>query len=69
MFVAINRAGTSDPDPSGEASFLSRAEVRERGAVTVRATVLTDDESERYFGASLADHGIQVIWLNVEKWR
>jgi hypothetical protein len=27
--------------------------------VTVRAATLTDDESEHYFGASLADHGIQ----------
>jgi hypothetical protein len=33
--------------------------------VTVRAAVLSDDESERHFGASLADHGIQAIWLSV----
>ena len=46
--------------------FKSRTEVRQQGAVTVRAAVLTDDESERYFGASLADRGIQVIWLSVE---
>ena len=45
---------------------MSRAEVRQQGAVTVRAAVLTDDESERYFGASLADHGIQVVWLSVD---
>lgn len=66
LFVAIHQADTSDPDPSIDAAFFSRAEVRERTAVTVRATVLTDDESERYFGASLADHGIQAIWLNVD---
>jgi len=45
---------------------MSRAEVRQQGAVTVRAAVLTDDESERYFGASLADHGIQVVWLGAD---
>ncbi|MGA9562538.1 MAG: hypothetical protein WBR32_15990, partial [Pseudolabrys sp.] len=45
---------------------MSRAEVRQQGAVTVRAAVLTDDESERYFGASLADQGIQAIWLSVD---
>ena len=28
--------------------------------------MLTDDESERYFGASLADHGIQAVWLSVD---
>ncbi|MGA7386757.1 MAG: hypothetical protein WBW99_02355, partial [Pseudolabrys sp.] len=49
-----------------EQSFISRAEVRQQGAVTVRAAVLTDDESERYFGASLADQGIQAVWLSVD---
>jgi hypothetical protein len=56
----------SSPDRTVEQSFMSRAEVRHQGAVTVRAAVLTDDESQRYFGASLADHGIQVIWLGVD---
>ena len=45
---------------------MSRAEVRQQGAVTARAVVLTDDESERYFGASLADQGIQAAWLSVD---
>src|SRR5258708_21323836 len=57
--------GVTAPDRTAEQSFMSRAEARHRGAVTVRAAVLTDDESQRYFGASLADHGIQAIWLGV----
>ena len=57
--------GITAPDRTAEQSFMSRAEARHLGAVTVRAAVLTDDESERYFGASLADHGIQAIWLSV----
>src|SRR5258708_27723940 len=57
--------GVTAPDRTAEQSFMSRAEARHRGAVTVRAAVLTDDESQRYFGASLADHGIQAIWLSV----
>jgi hypothetical protein len=28
--------------------------------------VLSDDESERYFGVSLADKGMQAVWLNVK---
>ena len=52
--------GVTIPDRTVEQSFMSRAEVRQRDAVTVRAAVLTDDESQRYFGASLADHGIEV---------
>src|SRR4029077_11463436 len=64
----ISRPRSSDagPDPTAEQPFMSRAEVRQQGAVTVRAAVLTDDESERYFGASLADHGIQVVWLGAD---
>jgi uncharacterized protein (DUF58 family) len=58
--------GVTIPDRTAEQSFMSRAEARHQGAVTVRATVLTDDESQRYFGASLADHGIQAIWLGVD---
>ena len=32
----------------------------------VRAAVLSDDESSRYFGVALADKGIQAVWLSVE---
>jgi hypothetical protein len=65
LFVAISRFGNIGPYPADERSFVSRADIRQQSAVSVRAAVLTDDESERYFGASLADHGIQAIWLSV----
>ena len=45
---------------------MSRAESQCQGAVTVRAAVLTDDESQDYFGASLADEGVQAVWLSVD---
>jgi len=64
VFAAFSRS--SGPDPAAEQPFKSRAEIRQQDAVTVRAAVLTDDESERYFGASLADHGIHVVWLSVD---
>ncbi|MGC2317701.1 MAG: hypothetical protein WA615_14580, partial [Bradyrhizobium sp.] len=66
LFAAFSRSSQAGPDPMAEQPFMSRAEDRQQGAVTVRAAVLTDDESERYFGASLADHGIQVVWLSVD---
>jgi hypothetical protein len=65
LLAAASRLPTTGPDPAAEQSFVSRAEIRERGAVSLRAAVLSDDESERYFGASLADQGIQAIWLSV----
>ena len=54
------------PNLTAEQSFMSRSEFRQQGPVTVRAALLTDDESEQYFGASLADQGIQVVWLSVD---
>ena len=66
LLAAFSRSGGAGPDLMAGQSFVSRAEVRQQGAVTVRAAVLTDDESERYFGASLADHGIQAVWLSVD---
>lgn len=59
-------SGGTTPDPTVKQSFASRAESRQQGEVTVRAAVLTDDESQRYFGSSLADHGIQAIWLSID---
>ena len=66
LFAAFSRSSDAGPDTTAEQPFKSRTEVRQQGAVTIRAAVLTDDESERYFGASLADHGIQVVWLSVD---
>src|SRR4249920_3936626 len=66
LFAAFSRSSGAGPGLTAEQPFMSRAEVRQQGAVTVRAAVLTDDESERYFGASLADQGIQAVWLSVD---
>jgi hypothetical protein len=54
------------PDPTGQDIFESRAITQEEGQVTVSAAVLGDDESERYFGVSLADKGMQAVWLSVK---
>ena len=66
LLAVFSRSSGAGPDLPAEQPFMSRAEVRQQGAVTVRAAVLTDDESERYFGASLADQGIQAVWLSVD---
>jgi hypothetical protein len=54
------------PDPSGRKAFESRASTQQQDQVTVRAAVLGDDESLRFFGASLADKGMQAVWLDVK---
>src|SRR5437660_1758005 len=64
--IMVPAPSGSGPDRTVERAFMSRAAARQQGSVTVRASVLSDDESQTYFGASLADHGIQAIWLNVD---
>ena len=66
LFLAVlNRPSGSGPDLAVQQALMSRAEVSRQGDVTIRAAVLTDDESKRYFGKSLAEYGVQAVWLSV----
>ena len=47
-------------------SFTERAITDQQNGVTVRASVLTDEESRRYFGGSTLDEDIQPVWLQVQ---
>jgi hypothetical protein len=66
LLLVLFSCSKAPPDPSGKDLFVSRAVRQQQGPVTVRASVLSDDESQSYFGAGLADEGIQAIWLSVE---
>ncbi|HZI42381.1 MAG TPA: LssY C-terminal domain-containing protein, partial [Gemmatimonadaceae bacterium] len=46
--------------------LLERAATQTRNGIRVTVSVPSDDESERLFGASLAAHGIQPVWLRIE---
>src|SRR5437763_414449 len=48
-----------------ERPFLQRAEVRQDDELVVRAAVLDDRESERFFGVDLARRGIQPVWIEI----
>jgi LssY C-terminus len=65
LFVLLG-CSEAVPDPSAKNAFASRAQTQQQGPVTVRSAVLSDDESQRYFGVALADEGIQAVWLSVE---
>jgi hypothetical protein len=52
------------PQPE-ERTYLDRAEVRKDDTVIVRAAVLSNRESERFFGVPLARRGIQPVWLEI----
>ena len=52
------------PNPEDRA-FLQRSQSRKDGAVEISVAVPSDRESERLFGARLARHGLQAVWLEV----
>jgi hypothetical protein len=66
ILIAAGGCSRTPPDPGGKEAFESRAITQQQGQVTARAAVLGDDESERYFGVSLADKGMQAVWLDVK---
>lgn len=52
------------PQPE-ERTYLGRAEVRQDDSLVVRASVLDNWESERFFGVPMARRGIQPLWLEI----
>jgi len=52
--------------PPEKVGFMSRAVARDDGSVTVRAAALGRDEAWKVYGADLARHGIQPVWLMIE---
>jgi hypothetical protein len=66
VLLLISRGTNASPDSSGKDLFVSRSMTQQRGPVIVRAVVLTDHESQQYFGVALADEGVQAVWLSVE---
>jgi hypothetical protein len=52
------------PQPE-ERSYLDRMQVRQDDSLVVRASVLANWESERFFGVPMARRGIQPLWLEI----
>ena len=46
--------------------LLERASTQTRNGIQVTVAVPSDEEAERAFGVSLAEHGIQPVWLQIE---
>jgi hypothetical protein len=53
---------TPQPDDRG---FLDRAELQKDDELEIRAAVLDNRESERFFGVPMARRGIQPVWLSI----
>jgi len=68
LAVAINFLSSFlfNPDPSGDASFIARAQQKSTSGIKVNASALGASESRRSFGENLAKHNIQPVWLTIE---
>jgi hypothetical protein len=55
-----------NPDPSGDASFIARAEQKSAPGIKVTISALGARESQQSFGENLAKYNIQPIWLSIE---
>jgi hypothetical protein len=63
--VVLTGCGPNEPNPTGMGGFTERALTEQQDGVTVRASVLTEDESRHYFGGSTFDKGVQPVWLQI----
>ena len=53
------------PDPSGDADFMARAQLKSAPGISVSASALGARESRRSFGENLAEYDIQPVWLSI----
>ena len=65
LFLLLAAAGTGcahyAPQPMASVPFLDRAATQARNGIRVTVAVPGDEESERLFGVSLAEQGIQPV--------
>jgi hypothetical protein len=65
LLMVLAACGSFRPQPLESVGFLERSETRTEEGVTVTVAVLTGEESEQVFGRSLANKGIQPVWVSI----
>ena len=55
-----------NPDSSGDASFIARAQQKSAPGINVKMSALGARESRQSFGEDLAKYNIQPVWLSVQ---
>jgi len=64
--VVIMSSFRFNPDPSNDADFIARAQLKSAPGIRVSASALGARESRRSFGENLAKYDIQPVWLSIE---
>src|SRR5262249_24383519 len=66
LMMTFLNSFTFSTDPSGHASFISRAQQKSAPGIRVNVSALGARESQQIFGENLAGHNIQPVWLSIE---
>jgi len=66
MAMSFLKSFRFNPDPSGDASFIARAQQKAAPGIKVSISALGGGESQQSFGEDLAKHNIQPVWLSIE---
>lgn len=66
MVMSITSSFRFNPDPSGDASFIARAQQKSAPGIKVKISALGTRESQQSFGEDLAKYNIQPVWLSIE---
>jgi len=64
--MSITSSFRFNPDPSGDASFIARAQQKSAPGIKVKISALGTRESQQSFGEDLAKYNIQPVWLSIE---
>jgi hypothetical protein len=64
--VLILSSSQFNPDPSGDAEFIARAQQKTAAGITVSASALGTHESRRSFGEDFGKYGIQPVWVSIK---
>lgn len=66
LMVTFLNSFRFNPDPSGDANFIARAQHKSALGIKVNASALGARESQQSFGEDLARYNIQPVWLSIE---
>jgi hypothetical protein len=64
--LTFGQSFSFNPDPTGDASFISRAQQKSASGIKVSISALGARESRQSFGENLARHDVQPVWLSIE---
>src|SRR5262249_11429101 len=66
MAMSFLKSFRFNPDPSGDASFIARAQQKAAPGIKVSISALGGGDSQQSFGEDLAKYNIQPVWLSIE---